>query len=66
MKKFIRVLIKIPVTPIIVLFCVFILAMGYITIFVEWLFDSSDWNKEITKKVNDFIYGYLKHWFTTI
>lgn len=66
MKKIIRGLIKIPLTPIVVLFCIFMLVGYYIILFVEWLYDSSDSDKQITKECIYVEFKVLKDWFTTI
>lgn len=69
MKKFIRGLIKISLTPFAVVVYAIMLVVFYILLFVAWLYDSSEWSKEFTKATKECIdgtYGALKRWFTTI
>jgi hypothetical protein len=66
MKKFIRGLIKIPLTPFAVGFCVFGIVAYYIVLFVQWLYDFDDWDKHITKECIKDFFKALKEWFTTI
>lgn len=66
MKKFIRGLIKIPLAPFVVGFCSLLILVSYIILFIEWLYESSDWDKQITKGYIDDVFKALKAWFTTI
>lgn len=66
MKKFIRGLLKIPLTPFVVGFCVLEMVGFYIMLFVQWLYESSEWNKQITKECINDVFKALKDWFTTI
>ena len=66
MKKFIRGLIKIPLTPFVVVSCVLLIVAYYIMLFVEWLYESSEWNKQITKDCIKDVFKALKDWFTTV
>ena len=66
MKKFIRGLIKIPLTPFAVLVCVLGIVLYYNIMFVQWLYDFSDFDKQITKECIGELYDDLKRWFTTV
>jgi hypothetical protein len=66
MKKLIRLIIKLPITPIVVLFC----SLGYILFsvlaFIQWVYESSEFNKEVTAECQNDMIKILKNWFTTI
>lgn len=66
MKKLIRLLIKIPATPLVVVFCLF----GYISFsflaFIQWVYEASKFSKEVTDDCRNDMTGILKKWFTTI
>jgi hypothetical protein len=65
-KKLIRLLLKIPATPFVVTYHLIVLLTCLVVSFFEWLYDASDFNKSISKKIaNDQVTG-LKKWFTTI
>ena len=65
-KKILRVIFKIPLTPIIMFYFVSMILMSYIEQFFEWLYDASDFSKSVTQDVQDDFYHGLKKWFTTI
>lgn len=66
MKKFIRLLIKIPVTPAVVLF----FSIGYILFsilaFFQWVYEASEFNVDVTNDCRDEMISALKNWFTTV
>jgi len=66
MKKFIRLLIKIPVTPVVVVFCIFGYILFSILAFFQWVYEASKFNKEVTAECQDDMIRILKNWFTTI
>lgn len=66
MKKLIRLIIKVPATPFVVIFLVFAIIFHYVTMFIEWAYESSDFSKSITKQCLDDDRRRLKKWFTTI
>jgi hypothetical protein len=66
MKKIIRGLLKIPVTPLIVAWSLFIVAGFYVVQFFQYIYECSDFEKEVTQDVIDEQYSMLKRWFTTL
>lgn len=66
MKKFIRLLIKIPVTPIVVAFCVIGYTMFSILAFFQWVYEASEFNRSVTADCRDEMIDAFKSWFTTI
>lgn len=66
MKKLLRLIIKILVTPIAVPVLLFLVITGYISIFIDWLYDKSEWDKSITKDIHNDFLKLFKNWFTTI
>lgn len=66
MKKFIRFLLKIPATPIVLLFHGGMVLLSYPIMFFEWVYDKSDWDKEITRDIQYESIKTLKRWFTSV
>ena len=66
MKRTIRALLKIPVTPLIVAWSVMLLLVFYVVRFGQWLYEANDWDKSITQDIIDKQYELLKLWFTSI
>jgi hypothetical protein len=66
MKKFIRLLFKIPATPFVVAFCVIGYTLFSILAFFQWAYESSEFNRSVTDECRDDMVGILKRWFTTI
>lgn len=64
LKLFLRLLLKIPLTPFVVSWVLVVLAVGHIIMFFEWLYDSDDIRYSKMVRV-DYI-EFLKNWFTTI
>jgi len=66
MKKAIRVILKIPATPVVVAFFFLMILAGYVCMFFEWVYEASNFDKEISRSLlSDYKKG-LKKWFTTI
>jgi hypothetical protein len=66
MKKTIRGLLKIPFTPFIVAWGLFIVAYFYVVQFGQYIYECSDWDKQITQDCIDEQYEMLKRWFTSV
>jgi hypothetical protein len=66
MKKFIRLLIKLPATPFVVAFFVFSYVIFSVFAFFQWVYDASDFDRSITFECRDDMAKHLKKWFTTI
>lgn len=66
MKKLIRLLVKLPATPFVVLLGLTGFIVFSILLFVQWLYEAIHWDKEITKLCRDDMQELLKKWFTTI
>lgn len=65
-KKLIRLMLKIPATPFVVIYHFGILLIFLVVMFFEWIYDASDFNKSISKKIAGDSVNALKKWFTTI
>lgn len=66
MKKFIRLLIKIPATLFVVIFFLLSYLIFTIIAFFEWVYESPEWNIKTTYECRDEIIRILKNWFTTV
>jgi hypothetical protein len=66
MKKTIRGLLKIPVTPFIVAWGLFIVACFYVVQFFQYIYECGDFEKTVTQDIIDEQYSMLKRWFTSI
>jgi len=66
MKKIIRILIKIPATPFVVIVGLCMIFSGYVIRFFEWVYEASDFNKDITDMIIENRKLHIKKWFTTI
>jgi hypothetical protein len=66
MKKFIRLLIKLPATPFVVAFFVFSYITFTVMSFFEWVYEASEFTKSVTFECRDDMTKHLKKWFTTI
>lgn len=65
-KKILRVLFKIPATPVITIFLIFAILMVYAAMFFEWLYDAEPSDKRITRGMKQDAFGALKKWYTTV
>jgi hypothetical protein len=65
-KKFLRLLIKLPATPFVVFFYLGVLMTGHLVRAGEWLYESSEFDKQITREIIEDHRRSLKRWFTTI
>ena len=65
-KKILRVLFKLPATPLITIFLLFALAMIYLSMFFEWLYDADAHDKRSTQGMKQDALGALKKWYTTV
>jgi hypothetical protein len=64
-KSIIRVILKIPLTPVVVFTIVALILTSYIFQFADWLYDADCLDKQATTKVRrDFVLA-LRKWFTT-
>lgn len=64
LKLFLRLLLKIPLTPFVVSGVLAMLTIGYIFMFFEWVYDSND--LRYSKITRDRYIEFLKKWFTSI
>ena len=65
-KKILRVLFKLPATPVVTIFLLFALLMVYAAMFFEWLYDAEPCDKRITRGMKQDVLNYLKKWYTTV
>lgn len=65
-KKVIRGILKIPLTPVVLFWNGGMIVLSYAVQVFEWLYNSSDFDKRITKEVQDDYIDNIKKWFTTI
>lgn len=64
-KSIIRVILKIPLTPVVVFTLTTLILTSYVFQFAEWLYDADCLDKQATTKVRrDFVLA-VKKWFTT-
>ena len=65
-KKVIRGILKIPLTPVVLFGNGVMIILSYAVQGFEWVYNSSDFDKRITKEVRDDYINNIKKWFTTI
>jgi hypothetical protein len=65
-KKIIRAVLKIPLTPFVVPFNLMLIVVTYLATLHYWLYEASDFDKHIIKEVRQDYISNLKNWFTTI
>ena len=65
-KKVIRGILKIPLTPVVLFGNGVMIILSYAVQGFEWVYNSSDFDKRITKEVRDDYIDNIKKWFTTI
>lgn len=65
-KKILRVLFKIPATPVVTIFLIFALLMIYASMFFEWLYDAEPRDKRVTQGMKQDVLKHLKKWYTTV
>ena len=66
MKKLIRLLLKVPATPFVVILSLTGFIVFSILLFIQWVYEASTWDKEITQSCRDDMKELVKKWFTTI
>ena len=66
MKKFIRLLIKIPATPFVLVFLTLAYMILNVIRFFEWVYEANEWNKRATQECIQDIVDRFKSWCTTI
>lgn len=65
-KKVIRGILKIPLTPVVLFWNGGMIILSYAVQGFEWVYNSSEFDKRITKEVQDDYIDNIKKWFTTI
>ena len=65
-RKLIRLILKIPATPVVLLIHFVLLPGWYILKIFQWIYETNEWNKEITQDLIDDSKKELKKWFTTV
>lgn len=65
-KKAIRAILKVPITPFFVLVVGLILLTSWCMIFVSWLYEWSEYEKRLNKELKDEYTRMFVKWFTTI
>ena len=65
-KKVIRGILKIPLTPVVLFWNGGMIILSYAVQGFEWVYNSSEFDKRITKEVRDDYINNIKKWFTTI
>ena len=67
MKRLLRLIFKILATPIAVPAMLCMVAVAYVYVFVDWLYDNPDaLDRKINRELTDEFVLKLKRWFTTI
>jgi membrane protein YdbS with pleckstrin-like domain len=66
MKKLIRALFKLPLTPLVVLFLGLFLLACCVLYFFEWVYEASEHDMQITRGLLSDVTTNMKKWFTTI
>ena len=67
MRKLIRLLLKIPLTPVVVFFHIFVVLMFFIFPVIYWIYkEDCDTEWEISKEIRNDQYQALKNWFGKI
>ena len=66
LKLLLRLVLKIPGTPILLLWVAFMLFLFYIVQFFQWIYNASDWDKEITQDIKQAQFDLAKRWFTEL
>ena len=64
--KVIRGILKIPLTPVVLFWNGGMIILSYAVQGFEWVYNSSEFDKRITKEVQDDYINNIKKWFTTI
>jgi hypothetical protein len=65
-KKLIRLFLKVPATPLYVLFQLLMISVGYGFKFFEWVYETNGWDEQFTQEQIQSSKQNLKKWFTTI
>lgn len=65
-KKIIRGVIKIPVTPFVVVAIAAMYSVLAIMHAFEWLYEASEYDLDFTKAMKRDLVDFLKKWFTTV
>jgi hypothetical protein len=65
-KIFFKILIKIVGTPFVVLFFVFFYLANLAAQFFEWVYESSDYDKQITREIKASATSDFTKWFTKL
>lgn len=65
-KLLLRVLFKLIGTPFALFYFGLMLTIGYGNVFTDWLYDTDDFEKRITKITLNGFKNEFKKWFTTI
>lgn len=66
MKLVLRLIVKIAVTPIVLINVLLMLLVGYGFVFYDWLWEVDEFERMITRETIADLYLTLKNWFTTI
>jgi len=65
-KTVLRALLKIPLTPFVLGFHLFLLCIWYAMKFSYWLYDATEREKYIIKELISESFTEIKNWFTTV
>ena len=65
-KLIIRLILKIPGTPILLLWVAYCMGVAYVVQFFQWLYGASDWDREVTQDIKRAQFDLVKRWFTTL
>lgn len=66
MKKLLRLILKILVTPLVLPFMIMMILIGFGAMFVDWLYEKDDFDKRSTKSTHKDFVDMFKNWFTTV
>ena len=66
MKKVIRGLLKIPLTPFVVVGLLFLITVTYAVSLYDWLYETDEYNRTLIKNIREEYFYNLKDWLTTV
>ena len=66
LKLLLRLVLKIPGTPILLLSVAFMLSVFYVVQFFQWIYNAREWDKGITQDIKQAQFDLAKRWFTEL
>lgn len=65
-RLFVLFMLKVILTPLVVVFLLLPLTLLLIKSFLDWVLDCGKYEKQITKQMTKDLYDFIKEWFTTL